>query len=214
MKHDLSLLERMHHGLCTAIETGGIICYGAIRTKGYCRKHYQRLLKHGSINLIVPEKKKCKFLDCERPYWSKSYCKKHYSFYIEKPKKPNAKCKLTQCTKYEESTTSVCPMHRARFKKFKTYEGSGLAPGEVTRFKIGHTLNKKDLRCCIVADCVVDSNSSEITKGLCRKHYHRWRAHKDYNCVKKRGRSKNVNHSKQMGRESQEKESHRDSPCI
>jgi len=49
--------------------------------KGYCKKHYGRVLKHGSTQLPikVKEPKICKVEGCNKPHEAKGYCSAHYS---------------------------------------------------------------------------------------------------------------------------------------
>lgn len=196
MFEDKSLLERLNHGLCHAVEKKGVICFGKIHRKTYCRKHYNRIKKYKSVNLPDKVKKLCKFIDCNLVHFGKGFCERHYKSMIDKPRRAKIGCTVTECNKFSNEASTICDMHRARLKKYGTLKGSGILPGESTRFKTGHTLNKKPIRTCIVADCDKDSTICEIIKGLCSTHYQRWNRHRDFNIVLKRGKSKNVSHSK------------------
>ncbi len=214
MFEDLSLLERLHHGLCNAIERGDVICFGKIHRKGYCQKHYNRIRKFNSVNLPVKLIKICKFIDCGLAHWGKGYCQKHYHSQVEKTIRANKGCSVIGCKKFSNDATTICPMHRARMVKFASLEGSGKLPGECTRFKVGHKTNIKPVRFCIVSGCDKDSDKCEITKGLCPKHYQRWNRHRNYNFVLKRGKKRHGCHSEQMDREAKEEESRRDCTCV
>ena len=204
MKEDLSLLEQLHHGLCVAMEKGGAICFGKIHRKGYCRKHYERIRKYNSVNLPLKIVKLCIFIDCNQPHWGRGYCEKHYHSNVEKTIRANKGCNVTGCQKFKDDATTICPMHRARLAKFGSLEGSGKLPGEGTRFKVGHKVNIKPIRICIVSGCDRDSSRCEIIKGLCPKHYQRWNTHKNYNVVLKRGKKTHGSHTKHLGRETKE----------
>jgi hypothetical protein len=56
LRTDLSaLLDRK--GLCTVVERGGVICFGKIKAKKLCLKHYLRQRKYGLVDLPIKEKK-------------------------------------------------------------------------------------------------------------------------------------------------------------
>lgn len=58
---------------------------------GYCRKHYTRYKRTGSLFLkqikrIVDATRGCVILNCTRPHWGKYYCKIHYMKIFRIPK--------------------------------------------------------------------------------------------------------------------------------
>jgi hypothetical protein len=59
-------------------------CYRPYLAKGYCRKHYQQIYKHGRL---MPEREKeyghtiCKVEECNKPHKAKGYCAKHLFHY-------------------------------------------------------------------------------------------------------------------------------------
>ena len=62
-------------------------CEQAIIAKGWCRKHYNRMLKHGSTDLPprklppqnLPRTFGCGIEDCGEKHYGKGFCHRHYS---------------------------------------------------------------------------------------------------------------------------------------
>ena len=52
-------------------------CNGKHKAHGYCDRHYQRLKKHGDVDVYF-KPKKCLAEGCEDKYYGKGYCNKHY----------------------------------------------------------------------------------------------------------------------------------------
>lgn len=179
MKQDLSLLERLHHGLCQAVERNGAICFGKIIAKGYCEKHYCRLKRLGAVDLPIKKIKKCKFIDCHNIYFCKGYCEKHYP---RKIKKSKVICSIDGCDNSQHGY-GLCTTHQLRLKKHgdvNTVLKSGFDKGYTPPWT-GSALHKK----CIVPGCNVKHGDQKrnLIKGLCNKHYLRWRRHGDYNII-------------------------------
>ena len=193
MKEDLSLLERLHHGLCQAVERGGIICFGKKKARGYCKKHYKRWYKHGSIDLPKKSDKKCKFIDCNEPLHAKEYCCNHYLKHVWRSEKKKNKCCVVDCNK-SCNGTKYCSMHFSRIYRYESLEGNGRKKGQNSKPPPYIKSYKK----CLAPSCDRDSNSFKIVKGLCTKHYQRWNIHKDYNVVSQKGK-RHGRHSEQMG---------------
>lgn len=176
MNEDFSLANLHYHGLCTAIEHGGIICFNQIEAKGYCWKHYYRVRRYGSINLPPKPSKRCKFILCDQDYYSSGYCKNHYAQHARR--NASKKCSAEGCD--INCIGTYCPKHRGRLDRYGTLEGSGKKKG--CHFKPGHTyIRKKEYKTCLAKECGRDSNAYKITKGLCPKHYSRWLKHGEYN---------------------------------
>lgn len=174
MQEDLSLGSLHYHGLCSAIERGGVICFSPIQVKGYCWKHYCRLRKHGTISLPIKLIKKCKFIDCNKAYHSSGYCKNHYQQHLKRT--ISKKCSALECQ--TNTVGKYCSKHRTRLYRYGTLEGSGKKKGR--HFKPGETYTIKEYKICLAKCCGRDSNKFKITKGLCPKHYQRWRLTKVY----------------------------------
>lgn len=70
--------------ICTVLN-----CNEKYRAKGYCVKHYQRFLRHGSPDIRIKlynDYSVCTFTNCTNKHLSKGYCRHHYRS-ILKPEK-------------------------------------------------------------------------------------------------------------------------------
>jgi len=210
MNPDLSLLERLHHGLCESVERDGSICFGKKKARGYCDKHLARHYKYGTVDLpIIKKSTQCVFIDCKGKPKSKGYCSKHYQAYW-KTSLNTKECVIDGCNN-KHLSKGYCNKHYKRMRNNwdPLKKGSCFVKGNVAAKKAG-TSDKK----CIAPGCEVTNanrgNSNPIKKGLCQKHYARWRSHGSYNVVlpPHGKRILNGRHSKQMDRErTQEKDS-------
>lgn len=183
MLEDLSLLERLHHGLCEAVERGGVICFCKISARKYCTKHLARFYKYKSIDLpIIQKNGQCIYMDCNENRRTKGYCLKHYQAY-RKRNAPFKKCSLEGCDN-KHLAKGFCNKHYKQMQKnwAPLKRGNSFVRGNVYAKKPG-TLDKK----CIVPGCDITNRNKTtkegIKKGLCKKHYRRWQAHGDYNVV-------------------------------
>ena len=176
MNPDLSLIN-LNHGLCEAIEKNGVICFKNKHCRGYCLTHYTRLIRNGSVNLPDKKQKKCKFIDCDFVYYSNGYCKNHYNKW--KRKTSNKKCHVVNCNK--KTTGKYCSMHRTRLATYGTLEGSGRKKGYF--LQDNPYITPKIYRECLAKDCHRNSNDFRITKGLCPRHYQRWRKKGVYEAI-------------------------------
>jgi len=177
MKQDLSLLDRLHHGLCQAVERDGSICFGKKKAKGYCEKHYDRMKRLGTIDLPIKKDRKCRFFDCDNIHFCNGYCKKHYKKRFNKSK---IKCYVDGCNNPKHGY-GLCSTHLLRLKKHGDVDAvlkSGFDKGYKPPWT-GTALHMK----CIVPGCDVKHGDEKrnLVKGLCNKHYLRWRRHGDYN---------------------------------
>ncbi len=169
MKEDCSLASLHYHGLCTAIERDGAICFNPIEAKGYCWKHYCRVRRYGSINLPPKQLKKCKFIDCDKAYHSSGYCKNHYAQHSRRT--ADKKCQAEGCQ--INCIGTYCPKHRARLDRYGTLAGSGKKKGGYFKARATY-IRQKEYKMCLAKECGRNSNAYKITKGLCPKHYRRW----------------------------------------
>lgn len=177
MNPDLSLSDLHYHGLCKAIEHGGKLCFNQKHAKGYCYKHYDRVRAHGSVNLPAKKPKRCKFIDCQNKYFCKGYCEKHYK--LKNQYKSKVKCSVEGCNNVKHGH-GLCTTHQQRLKKHgdvNTVHKSGFKKGYTPSFT-GSKLHEK----CIAPNCNVKNGDQKrnITKGLCNKHYLRWRRYGVY----------------------------------
>ena len=177
MNPDISLANLHYHGLCTAIEREGIMCFNKKHSKGLCYKHYDRVKAHGSVDLPVKKQRKCKFTDCDNKHFCKGYCSKHFP---RKQNKSKVKCSVENCNNSKHGY-GLCTTHQLRLKKHgdvNTVLKSGFDKGYIPPWT-GDVLHKQ----CIVPGCNVQHGDQKrrLIKGLCNKHYLRWRRHGDYN---------------------------------
>lgn len=177
MKEDFSLANLHYHGLCTAVEAGGTLCFNKKHSKGLCYKHYDRMKAHGSVNLPPKKVKKCKFIDCDNIHFCKGYCSKHFK---RKHKKSDIPCSVEGCNNPKHGQ-GLCTTHQRRLKKHgdvNTVFKSGFNKGYIPPWT-GDVLHEK----CIVPGCVIKHGDQKrrLIKGLCSKHYLRWLRHGDYN---------------------------------
>ncbi|ULL18815.1 hypothetical protein DVH26_32895 [Paenibacillus sp. H1-7] len=60
-------------------------CDRALKAKGLCSTHHQRLLRNGNPNIIrkktKKEPKQCQWINCKGHAVSKGYCSRHYYIY-------------------------------------------------------------------------------------------------------------------------------------
>ena len=192
MKVDLSLLHQQHHGLCIAVERDGVLCFNN-RRKGsrYCSKHITRRIRYKSVDLPIRPSKGCKFIDCNAPHYAKGFCRPHYSRYVSRPRNVLKKCVVPECGSKRAQLNKYCSKHNTRLHRYGSLEGNGKTRGWSTQFKPGHASTKtKHYKKCIVTECPTDNNEASIVKGLCPKHYQRWKKYKDYNFVLRKRKEK------------------------
>ncbi len=205
---------RKGSNLCVAVESSGTVCFKAkFRNRKYCAGHCSRLTRFGCFDLPSKEVKRCKFIDCSRSYYSKGYCRGHYMTCIAQARNKCKKCSVDDCVNKRSSAGKFCCMHQTRLARYGKLEGNGKGRGWRTRFAPGHSGREKPYKECIATKCDTNSNDSRIVKGLCTKHYQRWKRYKDYNIVSIRGNN-HGSHSKQVGRKRAQEKSTRDSACL
>jgi hypothetical protein len=52
-------------------------CEGVYNSRGYCKKHYMQINRHGKITQKELNRR-CEIDGCENPYHAKGLCNKHY----------------------------------------------------------------------------------------------------------------------------------------
>src|SRR4051812_31868419 len=53
-------------------------CESKSRSRGMCRKHYHRVLNHGTTDSLRPRDRICSVADCSTRHFGLGYCMKHY----------------------------------------------------------------------------------------------------------------------------------------
>lgn len=137
-------------------------CGGKHRAKGYCTKHYQRLLKHGDVHATArPRGRVCEVEGCEKPHNARGYCSMHYASW-ERYGDPLA----TKTTRHRPDCVLCSRKHHARGLCFRHYD----------RFnKYGDPFYDGTPVVCKVPDCLEPKRS----RGYCDLHYYRWRRYGD-----------------------------------
>lgn len=52
--------------------------------KGYCKKHYKRFSKRGTVDSVVPQVRICSISNCNNKHDARGYCKTHYRKFIRR----------------------------------------------------------------------------------------------------------------------------------
>jgi hypothetical protein len=180
---------RKTSNLCCAVEKGGIVCFKKKATHDkYCSMHRGRLHKYKSLELPIKEKKRCKFIDCNRKYERGGYCGLHYSniWGAKKrnfPKSDLEKCLVEDCNN-KNYVRGYCNKHYLKLIRYNdpNYKKK-MNNGKKHTNVLGRGKNKK---CIAPGCCITNEIPNSILRGLCRKHYNRWRKFGDYNIVSKK----------------------------
>ena len=174
-------------GLCQAVEKAGTICFNkSSRKSKYCPKHQYRVTKYGICDLPKKEIKICRFIDCNNRARGKGLCAIHYHQKFMKDVKEGraglkTKCIINGCGNYQ-IVKGYCDMHYHR-----QYRHGDPFTNNMNKCKPPNNKGRRKHKCCIVEGCEnKDSSVVKITKGLCWKHYKRWRKFKDYNIESKK----------------------------
>jgi len=97
-------------------------CKAPVKSKGYCKIHYERNRIHGDpLYWGYEERKVCKAEGCETIAYSKGYCQKHYTYWkkhgIPIFIRPVVICKIEGCERIHASK-GLCDMHYRRWLKY------------------------------------------------------------------------------------------------
>lgn len=195
---DLIINAREDSNLCPAVEKDGTLCFKPRRkltnrnyVSKYCTTHQSRFYRYKSFDIPTKPKKQCKFIDCKEEFYSKNLCMVHYNQYIYRNRKSkNLTCTIENCFN-PLYVKKMCSTHYQRLKRHGRTSGTKRTfPESATR---GKGLERREYNYrCIVPECNKTHATVKITKGLCPRHYYRWRKHKDYNVALKRGRKPSV----------------------
>lgn len=95
-------------------------CEEKHHAKGYCRKHYNGLKRHGDP-LFNKAERKCSVKGCNGKHKGRNYCNKHYQIYKRYGDPlfilPKKKCIVKGCEK-KHSGLGYCTKHYQRFKSY------------------------------------------------------------------------------------------------
>lgn len=153
-------------------------CKGVHEAKGYCKRHYRSLMKHGSaeqvdINKAITEKNKarrigrnystdgiCSVSECQEPIKARRLCETHYArqrrtgstkLTVKRLNQEVENCIVIGCGKKNHSA-GFCSKHKSYNQKF----GSPYIP--------------RTIRLCGVGYC----EEIHLAKGMCKRHYYEW----------------------------------------
>lgn len=132
--------------------------------RGYCNKHYLRVVKNGSPDKVLINKEhpeKCTIEGCDNKYKALGYCSKHYvRFKVHKDPNINlAKtkkfitCTLSGCNK-KYNANGYCQMH---YRRYRLYGDPNITKVDYKKYTI-----------CSIHGC----NKKHNAKGYCKVHYH------------------------------------------
>jgi len=177
-----NIRQDIHSDLCQAIERGGVVCFKKRSGRSrYCGAHSSRMRVYKSFDLPKKAIKKCRMMGCENKHEAKGYCDKHYQKYELKISGSTRKCSVELCEKQHEAK-GYCKKHYQRF----IIHGDPLIAsrkGTVTN-PDGMPIKEYNHR-CMVKDCGKTRCDGVITRGLCCKHYTRWKRHGDHSIIKR-----------------------------
>ena len=83
-------------------------CLNKHHAKGYCKKHYKRVMLHGDANkklILYKDYKVCTFPGCNKDHLSKGYCRSHYRS-ILKPHKVRENSRRRRAQKLNNGSES------------------------------------------------------------------------------------------------------------
>ncbi len=189
---DVLAETRKDSTLCVAIEKGKIVCFkerqrdktGKISSK-YCGKHASRLARYKSFDLPPKAKKNCKRIPCDGLVIALGYCEKHYRQHHSLVKQ---KCTVENCNS-PLHVGLYCNKHYIRMKRYGDLNAnfSNLRFRNIKKGSIPHNKGKFNIKICIAPGCEIKNGDPyRFTKGLCKKHFARWKKYGDYNIVSKK----------------------------
>lgn len=139
-------------------------CNNKYYAKGYCNKHYLRLIHNGSPDKVLINRshsENCAVEGCNKKYKGLGYCSKHYRRF-KKHKDPEIVltltkkftiCTMVECNKKHHSG-GFCQMH---YRRNKLYGDPNI---KINIYR--------DYSFCSVEGCSKEHSS----KGYCKRHYH------------------------------------------
>lgn len=142
-------------------------CTGKHEAKGYCKKHYQQIQRHGIIREDFLEQ--CKVEGCDEKHEAKGYCKKHYLQMLRYGKiKSDASrlCKVEECSN-NHWAKGYCKKHWQQiYRHGKILErtindlNEFVFDGDICRIKLYNAKNEE------VAETIIDSEDYKKCKDL------------------------------------------------
>ncbi len=183
---DILLEIRKDSALCKAVEMGNKLCFkNKCGTDIYCGMHRSRLRRLKSFNLPIRKKKNCKFVDCKSEVVAKGYCNAHYR--KRKIITGTRKCTVECCSNNADSKY-YCSKHRTRLRRHGDLNANfSSLRCTIKKGNIPHNKGKFMVEICIVPECnIKNGEPHRFTKGLCRKHFMRWKKWGDYNISSKK----------------------------
>jgi hypothetical protein len=134
--------------------------------------------------LPIKEKRKCKFIDCKNKYIAKGFCNMHYRKH--KLLTEQKKCIVDICMN-KALRKGYCNKHAMRMARHGDINANFSANrfSSITRKgKTPWNKGKFNTVTCICPGCEIKNGEPyRFVKGLCKKHFARWKKHGDYNLV-------------------------------
>lgn len=119
--------------------------------RGYCSKHYQRLMAHGNPSIVYSNKRaeiQCQVAECQEQVRTSGYCNKHYARFlrygdpqvVHKPGLPRrqAGCTIEGCDRKAQSK-NLCLRHYNKMRRNRDPKAAYL-------YVRGRELRKKSLQ--------------------------------------------------------------------
>lgn len=136
--------------------------------KGYCNKHYNKLMKYGDPLASFVVKKKCEICGIDfaaktmRAKFCSGKCKRKSYVNNLPPKETWEVCSIENCNKISCSPTLQPPHCSTHYARKLGYHGNS---------EIDARIKGRETHSCSVEGCDRDAK----TKGFCTLHYRRWR---------------------------------------
>ncbi len=178
---------RKESNLCMAIEKGNKICFKEkYRTSKYCGMHQTRFSRFKSFDLPIKPIKTCKFIDCNDAPIALGYCNKHYR--KMRINKITTHCEVERCNGVA-LIKGLCEKHYRRLRRHGDVNAnfSYLRYRHIKEGHIPHNKGKFITKICLAYECTIKNGEPyRFVKGLCKKHYARWKKFGDYKIKSKK----------------------------
>lgn len=132
-------------------------CWGKHWSKGYCRKHYNRVVKHGRTDRYEIQKPICKIDGCELVGSIVGLCKKHYDIERHKNKPLSAEADHQHHIKYRYGISIEEYKEKLKEQAYVCAiccEGeTTVINGKINRLAVDHCHNSNKVRGLLCRNC-------------------------------------------------------------